>query len=407
MNTDGGARLRHRSRRQSRRLGTLLVTATLGLVGCTTQPAAGGRLDLPPLPALAAVDPATVYADARLEAMTTREKVASILMLHQAGTDPAALAAFVAANDLGGVILMGDNITADPAGVAALTATLHEDAGLPTLVAIDQEGGIVRRIRDDPGSSAATLRTLPATATRESFAARAGMLEALGVSVNFGIVADVTPDPTSFIAPRVLGVTAAESAERVAQAVAGEHGIVLSTLKHFPGHGVSPGDSHTGLPATGMGFDQWRAEHAPPFEAGIEAGAEFVMFGHLVFTAVDPLPATLSPTWHEVLRRDLGFEGVIITDDLAMLHASGDPRFADPTANAIAALTAGATMLLFVGGADAATVTDGVTAAVTDGRIPIETLDDAAHRLLEVRRGLSAQSGPYIHCSRECMGFVD
>jgi len=385
----------------------VIAAMVLVLGACTVPPVPPARDHLPALPAPMVVDPATAYADARLSTMSTRDKAASVLMMHQAGTDPAALARFVAANDLGGVILMGDNVTPDPLGVAALTATLHEHAGLPTLVAIDQEGGIVRRIRDDPGASASTLRGLPATATRESFAARSSMLEALGVTVNFGIVADVTADASSFIAPRVLGSTAAESAERVAQAVEGEQGAVLSTLKHFPGHGVAPGDSHIGLPATGMPLEQWRAEHAPPFAAGIDAGAEFVMTGHLVFTAIDPLPATFSPIWHEVLREELGFDGIIITDDLAMLHSSGDTRFADPTSNAIAALNAGATMLLFVGGADPATVTAGLVAAVDDGRLPVETLDDAAHRLLEVRRGLSEQSGPFIHCSAACLGLVD
>src|SRR5690606_27031445 len=139
---------------------------------------------------------------------------------------------------------------------------------------------------------------------------------------------------------------AASVSARVAEAVAGERGIVLSTLKHFPGHGGAPGDSHRLIPMTDMSVDAWRANEAPPFQAGIDAGAELVMMGHLRYTAVDDAPASLSPAWYRILRDELGFTGVAVTDDLTMLEASGDPAYADPTANGVAALAAGADLLL-------------------------------------------------------------
>src|SRR5690606_5636003 len=141
--------------------------------------------------------------------------------------------------------------------------------------------------------------------------------------VNFGIVADVTADRGSFIFDRVLGTGVASAAPRVAAAVAGEQGVVGSTLKHFPGHGAVAGDSHVSVPTTGMSYDEWRATQAPPFEAGIDAGAEFVMLGHLRYTAIDAVPASLSAEWNRILRNELGFDGVIVTDDMSMLERSG------------------------------------------------------------------------------------
>jgi len=378
------------------------IVAVLVVAGCS-GPAPQPVVTLPDRVAPTPVDPLEEYADARLRAMSTREKVASLLMLHVAGTSSRGIRNFMATHDVGGLILMGDNMPTS----AALTAAATLDGGLPPLIGIDQEGGIVRRVKSDTGASAGQLRAAPVSAATTTFANRAKLLRSLGVSVNFGIVADVTGDTSSFIYPRVLGTSASESSARVAAAVAGEHGTVFSTIKHFPGHGVAPGDSHSSLPATGMRLAQWRADHAPPFEAGIEAGAEFVMFGHLVFTRVDPAPATLSSEWHRILREDLGFDGVVITDDMTMLVNSGVPAYRDPAGNAIAALEAGNTMLLYVGGVDPAALITAITAAVDAGRLDIGIIDAAAHRLLELRRGMSGETGPYVHCFEQCRALVD
>src|SRR3546814_6033834 len=121
-----------------------------------------------------------------------------------------------------------------------------------------------------------------------------------------------------FIFRRALGVDPAGAAERVGAAVAGEAGRVASTLKHFPGHGAAPGDSHAGIPETGETLDEWRDSDALPFAAGIDAGAPLLMYGHLRYTAVDPAPASLSPEWHRIAREDLGFPGVSVTEDLGV-----------------------------------------------------------------------------------------
>jgi beta-N-acetylhexosaminidase len=382
-----------------------LAVLALLMAGCTATapeptPAPAAKPAPPP------IDPIVQYADDRLSVMSLDEKIQSMFMVHLPGIDPAGQAAFAAANHVGGLILMGDNIPAPADSLPSITAALSAERDLPLLIGIDQEGGIVARLPDS-AASAAQLRYLDPAATRDAFSARGELLENAGVSVNFGIVADVTGDPASFIFERSLGSTAADAAARVSAAVEGESGHVLSTLKHFPGHGASPGDSHSSIPTTPMTLADWRAGHAPPFEAGIDAGAEVVMFGHLQFDAVDPQPATLSPAWHEILRDELGFDGIIITDDMAMLQNSGRPDLTDPATNAIRAIAAGNTMLLYVAPVDVAGIVTAVRNAVLAGALDEKLIDDAAHRILEARRTLSGETGRFVHCFDECQAMIE
>jgi len=395
----------------------VLVPVLLGGCSLGTSFASPSRESMPPsapvdtgLPSATAsptptpepIDPVQEYADARLATMTLQQKIASMFMLHVPGTDPAVIRSFVDRYQPGGLILMGDNVPSPPEGLSTLVPLLSSDSGLPLLVGIDQEGGIVRRIPTDTAPSARELRPEVPFATEESFSARADLLARLGVSINFGIVADQTADTSSFIYSRVLGTTPRDAADRVAAAVTGEKGTVLSTLKHFPGHGAAPGDSHSSIPASAISLDEWRATHAVPFAAGITAGAELVMTGHLRFSAVDELPASLSPRWNSILREELGFAGIVITDDMRMLQDSGEPQFADAAANTVAAIAAGNTMVMYVLPADPASIgadpqhlVDAVAAAVADGRVAEATITAAARQLLVERRRLSGQTTPF------------
>jgi beta-N-acetylhexosaminidase len=388
-----------------RRVGVVVAVVAALLAGCTATPVAPAGPPEPWAPVeTVTVDPLEAYVTARLDAMTLEQKIAGLLMVHVGGTDPGPIRATIDATGVAGVIFMGDNV-ASPEQLAATTAALSADPGLPVLTAIDQEGGVVRRLPDSgPGASA--LRTQDPAATEAAFRARAGLVASAGVSINFGIVADVTGDRRSFIFSRTLGDDAASASPRVAAAVTGEKGAVFSTLKHFPGHGSVAGDSHSSVPTTGMSIDEWRATQAGPFQAGIDAGAEFVMLGHLRYSAVDAAPATLSATWVGILRDELGFDGVIVTDDMNMLEDSGEAAYADPGANAVAAIGAGVTLLLYVQGVDIPGVVAAVAAAVRDGRIPAATIDAAAARLLELRRGMSGQTGPFVHCGDVCRTVV-
>jgi beta-N-acetylhexosaminidase len=377
----------------------MIAVMLIGTTACS-QAAAHGSPPLPPPSAPtasatpAAADPIAAWVDERMSQLTIEQKAAALLMLHAPGTDPAPLRAFVDAG-VSGLILMGDNVPGSPPELAAITAALHADPEAPVLVGIDQEGGEVQRLPWDGAASAQDLRGVPAVAARDAFALRAATLADVGVSVNFGIVADVTPDPESFISGRVLGTDPAGSAERVAAAVSGERGVVFSTLKHFPGHGAAPGDSHSSVPAAPLTIDEWRAGPAIPFDAGIDAGAELVMTGHLAYPAVDPAPASLSPEWHRILRDELGFDGVVVSDDMLMLQHNGLAEYADPGENAVRAVAAGCDLLLYVLPADPSEFgisVDGlvasIVAAVQSGRISEQRLDEAVERVLSLRRSL-------------------
>lgn len=370
------------------------VCAVLALAGCT---AAGTRPSLSATASeTAAVQPTPTpttdpVADA-VAAMTTAEQAASVVMGHIPTTDTDSLSAYMSAG-YGGFILMGANIGGSPEAVRAVTDALTSDASVPPLIAIDQEGGIVSRLPWDRGASPSQLQTLPVEDTRETFAARAALVAEAGANVNFGIVADVPQNASSFIAC-ALGTDPAASAARVAAAVDAERDRVASTIKHFPGHGAAPGDSHRSIPSTDMSMDAWRDADAVPFVAGIDAGAELVMFGHLAYTAVDTAPASLSPRWHEIARQELGFDGVMITDDLGMLTASGVGAYRDPVTNAVSALVAGNDMVLMVAGSTPDTarqMADGITQAVSDGVLPAERLREAAERVMALRMDLATR----------------
>lgn len=374
-------------------------------IGVAAQPAAQATDSDAPAPEIvvqpAEADGLAVAAREAVSAMSVQEQAASIVMGHIPTTDAATLRSYMEATGIGGFILMGANIPGDEASLRALTAALTIDPARPPLIAIDQEGGDVSRLPWDGFPSARTLKDAPPEASEDAFAGRAALVRRAGIGVNFGVVADETSDPSSFIYRRALGTTPASAAERVAAAVRGEGLTAASTLKHFPGHGAAPGDSHSSIPATAMSLDEWRSADAMPFAAGIEAGAPLLMFGHLAYTAVDAAPASLSVEWHRIARDDLGFDGVAITDDLGMLQGSRLPQYADPVANAVASVAAGNDMVLTVVGSTPETAprtADGIAAAVAAGSLPPERLQEAAERVMALRLALAAEGRGLVPC---------
>ncbi|WP_221584215.1 glycoside hydrolase family 3 N-terminal domain-containing protein [Microbacterium sp. G2-8] len=376
----------------------------VALVGCVASPPESAPSPAPssptaaptptptPTPTPIPAPPTVAQRAADLVAdMSTREKAASVVMGHVAGTDPGAFAGYVEGGPQS-VILMGDNVPPTADALSGVTDAVASSADTAPLIGIDQEGGDVSRLPWDDLPSALDLKDSDPSATRDAFAGRADLLADAGITVNFGVVADVPRSEESFIFRRSYGTDPQAVADRVAAAVAGERGTVLTTLKHFPGHGAAEGDSHVGIPATDVSYEQWRALDAVPFEAGIDAGAELVMTGHLLFRSVDDTPASLSSEWYRILRDDLGFDGVAVTDDLGMLEASGDPRYADPVQNAVSAIAAGADLALIIIGSTAETgpaIIDGIVAAAEAGDLDATRLDEAATRVAGLRMQVS------------------
>lgn len=342
--------------------------------------------------------PTHTYVDDVMSRMSLEQKVASLFIFHTPGTDTQQLTAYMQQHTPSGLIFMDDNIPTSLSTLPALTKATTTDEQLPAFTAIDEEGGVVARLPNDDFASAEALRNEPPETTKDAFTQRSHLLKSNGFNLNFGIIADVTNDPNSFIYPRVLGTDAQAAAERVKAAVEGSAGITLSTIKHFPGHGEMPDDSHATIPTASTSYQDWQNRVSVPFKAGVEAGADMMMFGHLRYSEIDEAPASLSKKWHDIARNELGFQGIIVTDDMIMLQDSGDETYADPVKNAVTALQAGSDLLLYVldHGSKATKIDPqdlikGVTTAVENETISEDHLNEIVKKLLITRHNLRAE----------------
>ena len=319
--------------------------------------------------------------------MSLEQLAGQVLVARYWESDPAAAGLLVGRWNLGGVILMGENIRT-PEQVVATTAAVHGavQAGgrtWPGIVAVDQEGGRVERLRGLVTSlpTLADLGVVGPDATRAGFEGLGRELRALGITMNMAPVADVTigpEDPTigdrsASTDPRVVSVIALAASRGLLDAG------VVPVLKHFPGHGSVTTDSHVALPVQPASLAELESRDLLPFRAGIAAGLPVVMTGHLDMTQLDPgVPASLSPATYRLLR-ELGFEGVAVTDSLAMAAV---PKPV-PGQEAVTALVAGADLILMpsdVGAAHAA-----IVAAVRDGSLSAERLTEAAVRVVALQ----------------------
>lgn len=331
---------------------------------------------------------------------TLEQKVASLFVVHVPGQDINLQRQVLDEVPVGGFLLLASNLPGPMERDEIFVSELLELANPPLLISVDQEGGPVRRILSDDLPAAGELGEGPVELTRETFRARNTLVKQLGANVNFGVVADVSSGPDSFIDPRSFGTNPAEVARRVRAALQGSIPGVASTLKHFPGHGMTTEDSHLVIPRVEVDPQNWVVTHGLPFFLGVQERPDMVMLSHLVVAPVDSRPASLSRVWVDILRKDLGFSGVVVTDDLAMLEASGEEAFADPVANAVAALTAGADLLIHtdfgpaeVGASRYGALITGVVAAVRAGAIDEATVDAAVDRVLTLRFSLGGVSG--------------
>ncbi|REE99242.1 glycoside hydrolase family 3 protein [Thermomonospora umbrina] len=299
---------------------------------------------------------------------------------------------------LGGVTLfaLNDNVP-ETAALARLTAALREAGGVP-IVTIDEEGGDVTRLGGHrtaspyPGN-AALGAVDDVELTRRVYRSLGAELAEVGVNLNFAPSADVnSADDNPIIGTRAFGSDPALVARHTAAAVAGtQEAGVAACAKHFPGHGATVEDSHLGVPLVDADLDLLERRELVPFRAAIKADVRAVMTGHLNVPAITGgEPATLSQAAITgLLRNRLGFDGAIVTDALDMDGASG--AIGIPEA-AVRALGAGAD-LLCLGPREhedsvRATVA-AVLAAVADGRLTAERLEDAAERGRALRAWLA------------------
>jgi beta-N-acetylhexosaminidase len=296
---------------------------------------------------------------------------------------------------VGTVLIFSDNFT-DAASLGRLTSDLQalgQAAGLPAplLVTLDEEGGLVMRLRDGVPSVPSELelgRSGPA-GVRQAIGAMAGVLHRLGTELDLAPVADLRTNPAdAVIGNRSFGSDPAVVAPLVVAAVDGLHdGGVAATLKHFPGLGGQAGDPHRVMPEDPESLDQWAATEARTFAAGIDAGADAVMTTALIAPGLDAsrTPALFSRAIVTgLLRERLHFQGVIVTDGLGMGGITALYSLPDAT---VAAVLAGNDLVLLNSG-DAAYEDSAINAvkhAVLDGAIPLDQVEASAARVVALR----------------------
>lgn len=279
---------------------------------------------------------------------------------------------------VGGFILFGGPAEA----VRELTAELHARSRHPLLVASDLERGAGQQFRGatplPPAAAIGSLGDLEATGRAGELTAREA--RALGVNWVYGPVADVGLEPGNpIVGSRAFAADPAAVVRQVAAWVRGcRRGGALSCAKHFPGHGRTVGDSHVERPSVGASRAELDADLLP-FRAAVDAGVDSLMTAHVAYPSLDPerRPATLSPpVLGPLLRGDLGFEGLVVTDAIIMEGLTGGGSEADAS---VQALAAGCDVLLYPD--DAAAVARAVDAAVAAGRLPRRRVEDALARI--------------------------
>jgi len=317
-----------------------------------------------------------------LETMTTEEKVGQMFFLRcRKDTAVADIQTYYP----GGYILFAGDIEGNTRETLKSTIQSYQDESrLGLLIGVDEEGGDVVRVSKYPEFRSGPFRSpqsLYAEGGYELIAAdakeKADLLKSLGFNVNLAPVCDVSTNPADYIFPRTFGRGAQDTAEYVKTVVEAMNASGIGcALKHFPGYGRNP-DTHKGIAVDNRSYDTFVSSDFVPFQAGIEADAGSVLVSHNIVRCMDEnLPASLSPAVHEILRRDLGFDGVIMTDDLSMdavMEEIGDGE------SAVLAVKAGNDLIL---SSDFDVQIPSVLTAVKNGSIAEERIDESIIRIL-------------------------
>lgn len=329
-----------------------------------------------------------------LSSLTTEEKVGQLFFV-RCPADSAV--EDVAAYHLGGYILFGRDFTDKTADDVIQTIRAYQtaaaaDTGIPLLIGVDEEGGTVVRVSSNPHLRSAKypspqklLAQGGTEALVENTAEKDALLHGLGINVNLAPVADVSTNSGDFIYDRTFGLDAEGTSDCVTAVVEQMAADGMgSVLKHFPGYGSNV-DTHTGIAVDQRPLEQFESADFLPFSAGMAAGngTTAVLVSHNIMTAVDEsLPASLSPAVHDLLRDELGFDGVVMTDDLAMDAVAA---YSTDGAVAVMALQAGNDLIITT---DYRTQIPKVLEAVENGTLSPDTIDTACRRVLTWKQAL-------------------
>ena len=384
-------------------LSVVLLLCVLGLTGCGSQtpaptPTPAATPSATPTPTPEPTPTPDPVAEA-LAAMTTQEKVGQLLVAGIGGTE-AGEDGLQAIQDyqVGGVILFGRNVESAQQ-LADLTnelKTLNGD-NTPLFLCVDQEGGRVDRMPPEVDDLSSAYDYIAAGGDPlERGKVLAAQCAAFGFNLDFSTCLDIWSNPdNTVIGDRAYGSdpdTVTSAGLAVNQGL--EQGGVIPVVKHFPGHGDTSTDSHVDLPVVGKTAEELEEFELIPFQAAIDQGTPCVMVAHILMTQIDPdLPASLSPKVVDgLLRQEMGFDGVVCTDDLTMGAISNTYGMGEA---AVMAVEAGCDLLLVCHEADNLTAArDALLSAVDAGRISMERLDESVYRILSLKQEYGLTNDP-------------
>lgn len=345
-------------------------------------------------PAAAQSDP----VETLLQSLTLEQRAAQLFLVRLSGSSLNSVGReFLARWQPGGLALLGDNIST-PEGITRLTnayqQTIVEAGGIPLLIAVDQEGGPISHLRE--GFTVFPTPALLTAAGDPTLAARVGgaiaeELRAVGINMNLAPVADLETQPANrLIRRRAFGSDPAMTAPIISGFIRGTQAVgVLATAKHFPGHGETTTDSHAALPVIDLPYERLDAVELVPFRAAIAGGTAAIMVAHIWYPALEPqpeLPASLSGRiMTDLLRRQLGYDGLIATDALDM--DAVDRTYSYPQA-VLMAIQAGADLLVsaHIGPDSHAAAIQAVADAVRSGQLSAARLDESVRRILRAKQ---------------------
>lgn len=337
--------------------------------------------------------------DETLAGMTLHEKVCQMMFVtpeELTGEDGVTVAGDATRQALenypvGGIVYFAKNLESQDQ-VKEMIDNSQKYSSIGLFVATDEEGGVVNRLMDTVGTtyigSMYYYKDDGDETAYENAYTIANDMSALGFNLDFAPVADVWSNPdNTVIGERAYSDDYAQAAELVGNAVKGfNDGGVMCTLKHFPGHGDTAEDSHYSSAYVHRTKEEIMADEMQPFRSGIEAGAEFVMVGHLIVPDIDEVPATLSyKIATGILRDELKFEGVAITDSFEMESIADNYSVDDAV---VMSVKAGMDMILQP--KDMASAVNSIEQAVADGELSEDRIDESARRILTLKesRGL-------------------
>lgn len=337
--------------------------------------------------------------DETLAGMTLHEKVCQMMFVtpeELTGEDGVTVAGDATRQALenypvGGIVYFAKNLESQDQ-VKEMIDNSQKYSSIGLFVATDEEGGVVNRLMDTVGTtyigSMYYYKDDGDETAYENAYTIANDMSALGFNLDFAPVADVWSNPdNTVIGERAYSDDYAQAAELVGNAVKGfNDGGVMCTLKHFPGHGDTAEDSHYSSAYVHRTKEEIMADEMQPFRSGIEAGAEFVMVGHLIVPDIDEVPATLSyKIATGILRDELKFEGVAITDSFEMESIADNYSVDDAV---VMSVKAGIDMILQP--KDMASAVNSIEQAVADGELSEDRIDESVRRILTLKesRGL-------------------